>query len=439
MSDGVDLTGVPDADRLIYMQLNGESLINACGVNHYTTALCDEGFWARKVAGNFGDYARANNRQLYVELYRRGPRDALEWAIQHGYLGVVKRNVEYRMADLERALIVAVQFDHLDIVKYLVSKGANPRAQNDYALLYAAYKGRIAMVEYLVSQGADIHAGDGYDTQNSLWYAVEGGHLDVVKYLVSIGADVSAIRGDTLAAAIARGDVSVVEYLVERGANGDQALGIACQNGMLGVAKYLISHGANVDAADALRHAIINDRLEVLTYLVEEVGVDIHTRNDIAIVWAVNYAGDAVLDYILSRGMDINARDGEAVRIVVKSRSPEDLGRVLARGAAVKLETLLDASKRGGVSLFRQFVHYGVDIHVEDDAALREASVHGHIDLVKYLLSQGADIHARDDEALYFAAVNQHRRLFSYLISQGADPDAHGGEIRNQMRMLDWS
>ena len=43
---------------------------------------------------------------------------------------------------------------HLDVVKYLVSQGADIRADNDEAVRWASFNGHLEVVKYLVSQGA---------------------------------------------------------------------------------------------------------------------------------------------------------------------------------------------------------------------------------------------------------------------------------------------
>ena len=50
--------GIPDVDRQIYLNLNGEQLLNACSVNHYTRSVCDDSFWAMKARHEFGDGMR---------------------------------------------------------------------------------------------------------------------------------------------------------------------------------------------------------------------------------------------------------------------------------------------------------------------------------------------------------------------------------------------
>ena len=47
---------------------------------------------------------------------------------------------------------------HLHVVEFLVSKGADIHAHNDYALKWASENGHLSVVKFLVSKGANIHA-----------------------------------------------------------------------------------------------------------------------------------------------------------------------------------------------------------------------------------------------------------------------------------------
>ncbi len=115
----------------------------------------------------------------------------------------------------EEALRDAVMNGHLEMVRYLVSKGADIHAEDNEALGWAAEYGHLEVVSYLVSQGGDIHA---YDDQALRW-AAENGHLEVVQYLVSQGGDIHADNDDALRWAAGNGHLEVVSYLVSRGAN----------------------------------------------------------------------------------------------------------------------------------------------------------------------------------------------------------------------------
>jgi len=69
---------------------------------------------------------------------------------------------------------------YLEVVKYLVKKGADVTARNNCALRWASDKGYLEVVKYLVKKGADVTARDNC----ALRWASNNGYLEVVKYLV---------------------------------------------------------------------------------------------------------------------------------------------------------------------------------------------------------------------------------------------------------------
>ena len=86
-------------------------------------------------------------------------------------------------------LIDAVKSGNLEIVKQLVSTGADIRSDIDYCVRMASHKGYLEIVKYLVSLGADIRS---YN-DSAIRFADDSGHLEVVKYLCEAGADISKI------------------------------------------------------------------------------------------------------------------------------------------------------------------------------------------------------------------------------------------------------
>jgi len=107
------------------------------------------------------------------------------WATEYEHLEVVKFLVENGAnihANNDLALCWAAENGYLEIVKYLVENGANIHANNDCALRWAAYKGHLEVVKYLIENGADIHA----DNDSALYCIAWNGHLEVVKYLKSL-------------------------------------------------------------------------------------------------------------------------------------------------------------------------------------------------------------------------------------------------------------
>ena len=191
----------------------------------------------------------------------------------------------------QTALYAASNFGHLDVVKYLISKGADVNMKNDdriggTALNIASYKGYLEIVKYLVEKGADVNMKNGRFGNTAL---IGVSNLEVVKYLISKGADVNAKNNDgstALMIASREGHLEVVKVLVEsskgglfsffkkgnindKDNDGWTALIWASSKGHLEVVKYLVSKGADINATDnkgftALNKAKTNEVSEFL-------------------------------------------------------------------------------------------------------------------------------------------------------------------------------
>ncbi len=112
-------------------------------------------------------------------------------------------------------MIVASEWGHLEVVKYLVEHGADVHAEDDAALELASMNGYLKIVEYLTEKGANIHTEDDW----ALRHACQSGHLEVVRYLVEHGANVHAGDDEPIKWAIQQGHLNIVRYLVENGAD----------------------------------------------------------------------------------------------------------------------------------------------------------------------------------------------------------------------------
>ncbi len=125
------------------------------------------------------------------------------------------------------AFIIAAGAGHLEVVRYLIEKGAKLKEKNndgETALMRAAGNGHLEVVRCLVDKGAALNEKNkvGY---TALMLAASSGHLDAVRYLVDKGAKLEEKNndGDTvLMRAVSNGHLEVVRYLTEKGAKLDE-------------------------------------------------------------------------------------------------------------------------------------------------------------------------------------------------------------------------
>jgi len=86
-------------------------------------------------------------------------------------------------------LHAAANYGHLDVVRLLVSRGANIEVQDTTRhtpLMYAAFEGHIDIVRYLLSVGADVNAAC-MSGETSLHEAAQGGKTKIVEVLLEHG------------------------------------------------------------------------------------------------------------------------------------------------------------------------------------------------------------------------------------------------------------
>ena len=146
-----------------------------------------------------------------------------------------------------------------EIVKLLIEAGADVEYIYMRELINACHRGVIDKVRELIKAGADVNMQiDG--SQTPLMYAVDEGHMEVVKLLISKGADVDMIgeyEGDpgyTPLLVASFGEIEIVKLLIIKGADVNIQTPIYgltplyfASLGSIEIVKLLIKAGANVD------------------------------------------------------------------------------------------------------------------------------------------------------------------------------------------------
>lgn len=308
-----------------------------------------------------------------------------------------------KLTEIDKDLIDAANNGDLDLVKTLISNGANFAVDNNSAVKWATNNGHLEVAKYLVSLGADmadvdsnIHNTRGWcvigaavnghletlkytvslisadlisanlTCDNTVQIVLRLGHLKVARYLISIGADVSGMHIEYHRPDSGPDDSSEdVRYLVSKGANASYAARSASINGDQKLVEYLVSQGANATIRDneALKNAARNGHLEVVKYLIS-VGADVTAGDSWAVISASWNGHSDVVEYLAQIGMDIVSQCNGSSALCSQNNYPWS-------------SNLLSSVSKNIVSQYR--------------SALRKAVKSGHAKVVRCLISAGVD------------------------------------------------
>ena len=157
-------------------------------------------------------------------------------------------------------------------------------------------------------------------------FAAYGGHVEMMRFLLSCGADPSSLDNHALKRASANGHLQAVVFLLDEccdkvdvHAEDDMALRFAATNGHLAIVQVLIDHGANAHVLDefALISAASNNKIDLVRYLVEKCGSDVTISHWRPVRSAIGFGASETAAYLLSyvqRREDFTAIQAEAIR-----------------------------------------------------------------------------------------------------------------------------
>lgn len=162
--------------------------------------------------------------------------------IKYSYASLKKEKKEKENNDI---FLQKVKDRQLEVIKYIITLGANIHTNDDFPLKYSAFVGHLEIVKFLVEKGANIHNCN----ERALMYGAKNGHLQIVKYLVESGADIHSEDEIAFRESCIHGHLNVVKYLVSLGVNihvmNEYALKWSSYYGYSEIANYLVSLGSN--------------------------------------------------------------------------------------------------------------------------------------------------------------------------------------------------
>lgn len=291
--------------------------------------------------------------------------------------------------NIEEAFRIASRNGHAFILPYLVSICAHssvvPKissARNNYTVCRCADNGHLEVIKYLLSLGADVKTNENYPLRT----AARHGHFELVHYLVEEAkCDFRAMEYQTLVNACESGKLRIVKYLHSLAIDDNETramlrtsnskpMRVASSHGYIDIVKYLVSLSVEYSTmsrldtvfmilsfGDCLIQGARKGHMEIVQYLVS-MGADVGRKENAAIVKASKYGHIAIVKYLVSMGANISTTKD-----------------VLVRNAIVY----------GHLDILKYLLSIGADLNSCNPEMLNMTRLHGHNHVIEYVNSQG--------------------------------------------------
>lgn len=357
-------------------------------------------------AGGSFDYSRAGALAFAAE---RGDEEVVRLILEKG----VDLTVHFQMAD-RAPLCRAAGAGQAAMVKLLLDQN-KPSASTTYgievALSKAVRKGHDAIARMLLDIGVVT------ELVMPMYDAVESGNLSILRQILAAGG----LPTPFLVEAVNKWNQSMVQLLIEYGAEASKGLKPAAFSGKSTIAGILLDHGAAVDVLDERKrtplHAAASKGRKEVAELLLKGGAHIAARDDEAktpLYFAVVARQEATVGLLLEHG-------------AATSSIREDDNMQKAFVEAVTNDTE-NGSMNGAAEVIQHLIKYGFHFNFNagsDSKILGLAAEKGFQTLVRLLLDNGANIEGQDKRgrtALHLAAMNGHYEIMKLLLERRANP-----------------
>jgi ankyrin repeat protein len=372
-----------------------------------------------------------------------------------------------------RPLQSAAEHGHVEIVKLLLDRGADPNLDDGHGfsgrhtpLSHAVTAGYFEVAKLLCESGARTDVAGFRGGENLFDYAVDRCEVRFVKLLLEHGADVNSAddKGETALHVVAgRGDLAkakvLLDFKADVNATSDSGLtpllyALSTQHDSM--CEFLIARGAKLDIFSACALGKYAEATALLKSAPQLVNARDKIRDWPLLLWAARGGDRRLVELILALGADPMARAPEldsedrkpnskpegatkylgetALHVAVNFRRQEIARLLIDKGIPVNAKT-----KSGGTPLDYACGNHDsamIKLLLSKGAEIRDSKSSGALlrsalddkECVAILLAAGADPKLVDNEGnslLFSAAYDGHPEVAELLLAHGAKLDLH--------------
>ncbi|KAL6788157.1 ankyrin repeat-containing domain protein [Trichoderma sp. SZMC 28012] len=361
-------------------------------------------------------------------------RTPLILAAQYGHQAIARflfskgANIEAKDINGQAPLSLAAKFGHENIL--LIEKGANMEAMdsnNDTPLILAIKSGQKNLIIHLIHRGADIEA-MGFDYQTPLFIAIKSRQRDIINALIDKHVNINRVTLNDytpLMLAIENGDSDTASLLIENGAfvEGIRRPSSTSTSGK-GKSRKRKSKSSpfacatSIGGKSPLIFAVAKGKKDVVKMLIDK-GANLEARcsnnRETALIIAAQEGRTSIIRILLENDAKIEARD-------VLGTTPLNWAASFGHQDAVKLLLAMKANIEARNNL--------------GHTPLTNAALLGRKDTVQLLLDNRAYLETKDRfgrTPLACAVMQGHILTICTLLSRGANINSRDFEGRTLM------
>lgn len=479
-----------------FHQLTEILISRGTGINKYITqdelnmGLCFSILYRRKTIVELFLEKGAQMDNCLEIAAKRGDATIVGLLLNHG----AKTNA--LAGELESALRATLWDGHLDILKILLSRGADincPFNKKDcmtHLTLMSSTPNPVDCLRFLFDSGAGINMEENQSLAAALYVAIHLKKYEASRLLLDRGANLNELAGQLgfpLQAAIChqdhiRVDFEFIKVLLDHGADPNAqggtyntAFQATCAEmrsnnyvDMIKVIRLLFDRGADVSIqggkyGTALQAACYNSNvpIAVIKDLLKN-GADVNAQGGLfgnalqaacqrSFLYGDNEVQKRALEVVqllLDREANADAQGGyygTALQAACARKNEEVVRLLIDRGVNVNAQggrygtALQTACATGNLDIVHILLKEGANVNIEagyHGTALEAACARGHTEVARVLLGHGANVHMGNNGALCAAALSREDDLVALLLDHGADVNTSHGSHGSPLHAL---